>query len=247
MSTLWTFGDSALERKTRLRPDMPKHEVWTEILARKLGMNLKDFSWGASSIDYTFFHYRNQCDKFEPGDVVIVGITDLNRGWFLQNSPAITTIHRINSSNFVTEEQKKAIDIYFRDFYREDIDIANIKNFLDLLLYHQETKDIVIIAFCTNTYTYEKVEIPKKLGGSIGTLWHDVSMGEIVETEEEFGIVFHDIQYGCRTELRLNHMVEENHITLANKALHSVMTKEPIDFTTGFVKNVLSIEELKNG
>ena len=70
-------------------------------------------------------------------------------------------------------------------------------------------------------------------------------MGEIVETEEEFGQVFHDIQYGCRTEIRLNHMVEENHNTLAQKVLHSVMTMEPVDFTSGFVKNVLSIEEIK--
>jgi len=244
MNTLWTFGDSALERQTRLRPDMPKHEVWTEMLAKKLGMNLRDLSWGASSIFYTFYHYRQQCKNFKPGDIVLIGITDLNRAWFYEYSPAITTEHRCLSSSQVTPEQKEAISIYFRDFYRPDIDIASIQNFLDMLVYHQEKMDIKIIAFNTNSYTDEHIDIPKELTGNTGTLWQDISMEEIFETSEEYDEAFKSIQHGCKTEVRLNHMVEANHVILCNNVLHSIMTREPIDFKNGYHKKLMSIKEL---
>jgi hypothetical protein len=245
MNTLWTFGDSALERQTRLRIDAPKHETWTELLAKKLGMNLQDKSWGASSIFYTIYHYRQQCKNFKPGDIVVVGITDLDREWFFEKAPAITTLHRCLSSSQVTEEQKQAISIYFRDFYRPDIDIAAIENFLDVMVYHQNTMDVKIIAFCTNSYTDGLVDIPEQLCGNIGTLWQDISMEELLETSEEWDLVFKDIQHGCKTETRLNHMKECNHKVLCQSVLHSIMTGEPVDFKNGYKKDIMSVEELK--
>lgn len=244
MNTLWTFGDSAVERNIRLRPDMPQHETWTEILSKKLDMNLQDHSWGASSLDFTYFHYRQQLNNFKPGDIVIIGLTDLVRGWFVEQTPNMSTAHRVRSAKYISDDYKNFVDVFFNDYYREDVQINILQNFLDMLVYHQESKGIRIIAFATEQYTYDRVKIPKELTGAIGVLWQDAAMGEVIEGREAFDEVFYNIQYGSKTDTRLNHVSEPNHAIWADKMYDSIHTGQPFDFTTGFLKGIMSIKEL---
>lgn len=245
MNTLWTFGDSAVERNIRLRPDMPQHKTWTEILADKLEMKLSDHSWGASSLDFTYHHYRQQVENFKEGDVIIIGLTDLVRGWFVETTPNMSTAHRVRSAKFISDEYKDFVDTFFNEYYREDVQINILKNFLDMLVYHQESKGVRIIAFSTEQYTYERIKIPEELTGAIGVLWQDAAMGEVIEGPEAFDKVFYNIQYGSKTDSRLNHVSEPNHAIWAEKMYDSIHTGEPFDFTTGFLKGIMSIEELK--
>lgn len=244
MNRLWTFGDSAVERNIRLRPDMPQHETWTEILAKKLNFKLSDHSWGASSLDFTYYHYRQQLDNFKEGDIVIIGLTDLIRGWFIEKTPNMSTAHRVRSASFIPDSYKDFVDTYFDEYFREDVELNILHNFLDMLVYHQESKGIKVVAFSTEKYTYDRVKIPKQLNGAIGVLWQDASMGEVIEGEDEFGKVFYNIQYGNRTDTRLNHVSEPNHSIWAEKMFDSIHTGQPMDFTTGFLKNIMSINEL---
>ena len=39
-------------------------------------------------------------------------------------------------------------------------------------------------------------------------------------------------------------MSEPNHPILAKKIINSIETKEPIDFTTDFLKNIVSVKDL---
>jgi len=245
MSSIWTFGDSAVERNIRLRPDMPNHETWTEILAKKLGMKLQDYSWGGSSLDFTYYQYRNNLSRFNKGDIIIIGLTDLCRGWFYEKTPNLSSQHRINSSEYVSDDHKKAIDIYFNDFFREDVETHILHNFLDTLVYHQEKYGVKIITFSTEKYTYDRVNIPKELTGANGVLWQDASMGEVIEGREAYDKIFYNIQYGKKTDTRLNHVSEPNHAIWADKMYESIHTGEPMDFTTGFLKNIMSVKELE--
>ena len=244
MNTLWTFGDSAVERNIRLRPDMPQHETWTEILAKKLNYELSDHSWGASSLDFLYFHYRQQAANIKENDVVIIGLTDLIRGWFVHNTPNISNAHRARSAKYLSDKYKDFVDTFFDEYYREDVQLSILHNFLDMLVYHQKEKGCRIIAFATELYTYERVKIPKELTGAEGVLWQDAAMGEIIEGPEEFDKVFFNIQYGSKTDCRLNHVSEPNHAIWADKMYDSILTDRPMSFKTGFLTHITSIKEL---
>jgi hypothetical protein len=69
-------------------------------------------------------------------------------------------------------------------------------------------------------------------------------MGEVIEGREAFDEVFYKIQYGSKTDTRLNHVSEPNHAIWADKMHDSIHTGQPFDFTTGFLKGIMSIKEL---
>jgi hypothetical protein len=244
MSNIWAFGDSAIDRRIRLRYDMPQHETWIETVAKEFDSEIKDFSWGASSLSYLYFHYREQLENIEEGDIVIISLPYYDKSWFFKKSPTMSTAPRVRANNYFSDKQKEFITTYFDEIYCIEEEINTLKNFLDMLCYHQEKRGLNIIAFGAGIGINDSLQIPKELAGGIGSLWEGVSFGEIIEGEDAYIKLFHSVVQGAVTDTRLNHLSEPNHPIMAQKAINSIRTKEPIDFTTDFLKNIVSVKDL---
>jgi hypothetical protein len=244
MRNIWAFGDSAIDRRIRLRYDMPQHETWIETVAKELGAEIKDFSWGASSLSYLYFHYREQFKNMEKGDIVILSLPYYDKSWFFKKSPTMSTAARVCANNYFSDKQKDFITTYFDEIFCMDEEINTLANFLDMLCYHQEKKGLNIIAFGAGIGINDTLTIPKELSGGIGSLWEGVSFGEIIEGEDAYINLFNSVVQGAVTDTRLNHMSESNHPIMAKKIINSIRTKEPIDFTTDFLKNIVSVKDL---
>ena len=243
MNTLWTFGDSAMEQNSSLVPGAPSHRSWVEILAEKLNMNLVNKSWGSSALEYSYYHYREQLPNFKPGDVVLFGVTMLNRKWLYENRPNLSHLEFVKSRKYVSDEHKDWFKMYYDDFQREDVEVHMLEAFLDSLVLNQVQKEINIVAFFTENSTELKVKIPEQLNGSISCMY-EASMNEIHEGAPAFEEAFRKIGHGGKTETRKNHFSEPNHTVLADKFYDAIQTGNPIDFTQGFHNSLLGIKEL---
>lgn len=93
MSTLWTFGDSFTAEYFPVDdPTQPSNydkyksfrggnlpDTWPTLLSKKLGMRLQNMGVGGDSNYGIFYQFIRVCEKFESGDIVIVGWANLTR------------------------------------------------------------------------------------------------------------------------------------------------------------------------
>jgi hypothetical protein len=113
MPTLHTFGCSLsspyelflydnLKLYTRFHNNsLPK--IWPELLSNKLNLKLNNVAEPASGNDSIFHKFINTIDKFESGDVVIIGWSNLSRFRWAQNT---IWLKKTPSNNIIINEQE---------------------------------------------------------------------------------------------------------------------------------------------
>ncbi len=91
MNTLFTFGCSFTEDFTEVPSNASQSvyvkdflnnqipDAWPTVLSKLLGFNLKNYGKGGSSNYHIFDTICTHCDKFNKGDIVIIGWTGVNR------------------------------------------------------------------------------------------------------------------------------------------------------------------------
>jgi len=233
-NTLWTFGDSFINTYSR----MPIGENWTQMLAKKLGMELKDFGLSGSSLEYSTFQYTEHYDEIKEGDIVIVALTAFGaRKWLNINDIRIQTPHRLESAEDLTEQDKQH---YSRVFAEHDIrtTASLFTLFMHSLSDLKKQKGVKVVALpCFEHGTLyldglSLTNIPKVKGN----LRHHISDHEVKGSSEQKQCLQFD-------DPRVNHMEKCNHIILAEKVYESLINDTDIDLTTGFHAEVLNAND----
>jgi hypothetical protein len=216
---------------------------WPKKLADRLGVELVNGSLLGSSQDYSINQLLHWCDSITPNDYIVFVLTESLRFWMLERSPEVTRFEIMKQFPTVySPERIKACELFSGFINRPQLADIQMKGRLALLAHLTKTrkwrKPIVVSAFDDLT----KLPQYPDLIYSKGTLTYDVSYEEIKvkATTSEY------VQFIKGLDPRYNHMCLSNHNILINKLINSFNTGDLVDLTTGFKKEILNKETLKD-
>lgn len=219
--TVWVFGDSF----AYLHLDA---DTWPRQVARKLNQELKCYGEGGTGLAYTYEKFNDVRNQIEDNDTVILAVTELNRRWFIRDR-ASENIWKIMSRR---EDPKlsNAVEYYLRYLDNEPVYESYLQNFLYNIQFLTNKKNLnTILLPCFNT---SAVYLSKQ------NLNLTVASGELIKVSvAEFDPRFDHSPYTTISDIRPNHLTRSNHTILANKIIHSIQTKAPIDLNEGFVQH----------
>ncbi len=230
--TIWTFGDSFSKHFEHLP------ESWVERTARTLGTSVISYSKPLSTLEYTFYKFDQERNNIKENDIVIIGITTLDRRWFFKDIP-----FRLVD---LTPEQSVAIDYYntYLNHY-DEIHKTYVENFLFNVNYFTKKLNVHTIVF-PNFFDFDPV---------IQKIHHDLSHLHIVRgrigivSDNEFKpeiVSMAGPEWFMKSDIRLNHLIKSNHKILSDKVLDNIKNKTMIDITKDMVTGLLDDNMLTN-
>jgi hypothetical protein len=249
--TLYVFGDSFAS--TEINPTWTAKEIemyvtkkWSVLLSKKLGVELKNFGIGGSSLEYTYYKFNQIYTDLKEDDVIVIVLTDLNRKWIIQDRPGTASLVAVETHDNINPTLKKHAQWYFVNVVRAEIEETHLHNFLYTVhatTAHLKVKPLFICAFDKIsrgdwTVDVDTVDSIHVNNFSKGSLW-EVSSYEI--THQDTAIA---VKTNLKKEFRLNHLSDVQHPILADKILDYIHNGTIVDLTTGFVKNIYHTQDL---
>lgn len=233
MPTVWIFGDSFADSNVYTL-------AWTHQVANNLNYDLKVLALGGTSLDYTYTKFNEYKEQINPGDVVVLALTDLSRYWFLKNEPNRTYWMIMERD----PDMNKAIEQYLRYLENYNLKETYLENFLYNLHYFTKKQDIhtvILPSFnhIAQTLANFKVKVPSLNIASNSLL--NVSLNEFEQGTIDPTDLIRNI-----VEFRSCHMMYSNHLILADKILDNIKKQTPIDLSQGFVSYALNTRTLNN-
>lgn len=215
---LWVFGCSFSVAEPPSLED--KHPSWPEILAGKMKLTeYRNYAhWGVSN-EYIIDQFMKHDPEIQPGDTVIIQLTEKSRQWFIKDSPEISNFYVVDLENHVSKEQKKAIDMYIAHLDRDETQVMRyaltcmaINHISDV---RQDVRVMILPGF-------------NAVPGVVGTML-EICNNEFATEESRLNWYNKHL-----IDIRTNHMSEINHHILAEKIFHVFNTGTVLDLTTGF-------------
>ncbi len=251
--TLYVFGDSFAE--TYIDPIWNADDIercftrkWSVLLSKKLGVELKNYGIGGSSLEYTYYKFNQLRADLKEDDVVVIVLTDSLRKWIIQDRPETASLIAVETHDNINSKLKKYAQWYFVDVLRAEIEETHLHNFLyavHVTTAHLKVKPLFICAFDKIsrgewTVDVDVVDRIHRNNFAIGSLW-EVSSYEIEHSirDEAKAVCTH-----LRKEFRMNHLSDVQHPILADKILDYIHNGTIVDLTTGFVKNIYHTQDL---
>ena len=235
MRTLHIFGDSFSQ-------PFKEDWVWNNQLGNKLQVTaLSNNSHIGVSNDWIFSNVRdailgNQEKPLVQGDVVVVILTSPYRYWFFKDRPQLSNYMISNWDEFATKDDKGVIDAikgYVNYIQRDELDLIRTEFQIGWLkqMSRQIGFDLLLIPGFSMTIDF--TGLPDVLGDLTGS----VSNAEFISTKDD------STWYKGGIDTRYNHLSKDNHEILADKCVHSLMTRNPLDLCIGFKRQFLRGDE----
>ena len=227
---IYIFGDSFAE-------PFPEIEwTWVNQVSSMLGHKQKNLGFGGSGLEYTFEQFEQYHDYITKDDLVIICLTNEDRGYWFKQYPSVNTaeaVQYILHKHTISKEELVAIkyyQTYFLDIHKSKM-IVNLKNFLNTINNLAEKLQIKILVI--NAVLEYKIDFTryKNLLVSKGRLL-EISNKEI----KNFKLVE---ELNKHWDKRPNHLCRSNHIVLANKVVDSIINNVVLDLTTEFHQNII--------
>lgn len=243
MGTLRIFGDSYGSNIKDGRPEILDQQ-WHRLLAAELGMDYENKALGATSIDYGSYVWYNARNDIQPGDRVVVTVTQPHQRWLLENEPGISipaTFFWGLYDDRITPEVKKAMELYFNHLYHRNAEESGLYNWMCSLDHVARSKGIKIVVLPSFKSTVALVEpwrdqfshlhIAKGASAEISRFEHVKEMRAGMQI----------IRCG-----RANHLTPPNHKVLMEKLLAHFRDGAPVDLTEGFHKDLIRADNLED-
>jgi len=236
MPKLWITGDSY----SYIFPEDRDSRIWISQLANKLNCTVENGSISGASQDYCWQYLEDNKTNISPDDYVIVLLTKPNRYWLFEDKPEASNSKITNMAEMVGFKRAKIAKDFFNHIQRPEMDIMLVKNrlgWLDHVAHHRKWhKTLVIVGF---NQEYGSENSYPSLMFSKGNINEDISRQEQQDhTEREFFEGY---------DARYHHMVYSNHKIFANKVYETLVNNVQLDLTTGFIKQILTKDQLENG
>lgn len=242
--TIWVFGDSYMDNYDTLTQYKQISEngtiPWTKQFETKLNQKVHNLGRCGSSPDYSYTKFNENRHLIKSKDVVIFGLTSLDRRWFKRERPYMTVVHSEIVLNMFDKNERDAVKKYL------------------LYLEHPELYETYLLDFLYNLHS-----LTRELDLHTIIIPCMFSEMELLETLMKRFPRFHFVE-GCLAEVTrkqytdefcgkwknmvfdgmVNHLIWSNHTVLYEKIKNNIINDDPINFFTGFLENVISQENI---
>ena len=227
---LWCFGDSYIEQH------LVTDKYWVPMLARRLSMLVSNHAKGGTALGYTYYQFHQQQSNFKYGDIVIIGLTSINRNYFFVDRPNISFYHKL-FANDVSPEELTAMKLYTQYLFNESEIQVNIKNFLYSVQHicNQLALKVIIIPLFDD-YNFIDVSLFPSLDWAVGQSLSQVSNLEFIDDNMRHAL----FQKYNMSDIRLNHLCYQNHVVLSDKLYKCITESSTINLSTEFEKKFLT-------
>ena len=117
MNKLWIFGDSFSTGR-----DANRHISWTNLLAEKLGAELKITAKGGTSIGWLMYESFLAKDEFKEDDYIIFQTSTLNRAFLDKTKPSMTEFWKdCPHWNALNKKEKEGYTFHLERIHDEEI------------------------------------------------------------------------------------------------------------------------------
>ena len=240
--TVWIFGDSFAHLIDNTL--MESHNQWEFQIANRLNQPLRCFGDGGTSLDFTYEKFNSVRDEIQENDILIIALTDLDRRWFFRDRPTESCVWAKdkfkNNNNEFEAFKKYALYLNHREIYKTYlIDFLYNVSFLTM----EKNLHTIILPCFSDTFNIiegKKTNFP--LFNIPNNFLFEISNSEFTENFLKLGGM---LLLGSQ-DLRLNHFIKSNHDVLADKLYNNIINKIPLDFTQGFIKNIVDTNNLKD-
>lgn len=215
--SLWIFGCSFSVSQPAGKST---HPTWANILAEK--MKLTEFhdyaQWGVSN-EYIVDQFMKVNNEIQPGDTIIIQLTEKSRQWFFKDQPCIANFYIADLNKYISKKQHQAVKMYIEYLDRDES--QDMRYALTCMaLQHVST----VMSSCRIMILPGFSSVP----GATGSLL-SVCNGEFKSDDSR-----NKWYENYRIDIRANHMSEVNHYILAEKIFHTFNTGSMLDLTSGF-------------
>lgn len=179
---IWYFGDSFVgEARYRYEPPPCPVSYWTCLVNEAFGLDpgkalmagglfgedTLNFGLGGSSLEYSYWQFKQQVDNFQPNDIVIFVLTHPKRRWCNFPDPKNTNLH---AAGDIAKWEYTHLNI-------EPIEQMKTQHFLWYLHAIKEQKKlramVVMEAFHNNKL--DQLEFPDSIIHNNGDLWMNIA------------------------------------------------------------------------
>jgi hypothetical protein len=236
MPTLWSFGDSFSEI-------LPDKRCYTTIIAKSLNLDLMPrIVTGGTSLQYLFDVQWGLHEQMQPGDRVIICLTNTFRSYLIKDNPRASNPKSPNMKD-VDPAKAKALKSYYQHLH----DQKDILLYLRAWFYHLDaickrihTKAVVMDIFDSDGPKTKDIDssMHDNIIRGMGYL-NDVSIAECANMD-----TFNHVQHTMDL-LRDNHLSVPNHEILADKIIQAWKSNS-LDLTQNFVSKCFDIHRVKD-
>lgn len=239
--TIWAFGDSYVDsyKNNSKYNQLGSRGIkpWIESVGLRLNQQVNNLGCCGSSVDFSYTKFNKVRHQICENDIIIFGLTSLDRRWFLPNNPTKSVITTNTILNFYTSEQREAIKNYLLYLDREDIQHVYLKNFIENLYdLTNKLKLHTILIPCMyieyeilkeHKHLYPNLQIPNGFLSNVNYKQYSEKFhAKMMRTFVEDGLI--------------NHLVWSNHSVLTEKIIKNIVDKEPIDLENGFYEYIVT-------
>jgi len=222
VNTFWLYGDS-------FAVDWGVDWSWPRLTAPALGVS-RSVNQAQAGCANTYTLSRFRSDPHQPGDTVVVCVTESTRHWFIEQEPALanyqTILHSQESLQFQKQhpQQHSAIVSYYEQLQRTDLDDLALECQVSWLWDQALQRGVRLLLMPGFDHSLTRPHDAVQFKGSLNS----VCMNEFVSDRDR-------IQwYNQGIDTRANHLSRVNHEILAAKIIAAVREGIPVDLTEGF-------------
>jgi len=253
---IYLFGDSFAYCHYN-KDNLVFQKTYPAILANYYKTEIKSYARGGVANSFIFKSFNDlfsQIKKFNDDDIVIINITASTRIWFWENHPELSDSKKVKAA-WANENVKffergvnirelhnfyKFYQLYMHFFYFEERERTIIENFILSLIKRTDNLNkppILIPCFAAEWSWTKKIVKKKKLPIIVPNLHlDDISRNEIKGT----------IPTTHNWEHRINHLMPENHLILADKIINADKNTYSINFKSHFKKDLVDSKDLES-
>ena len=239
MSTLWIFGDSYANNNLYGREHILEQQ-WHRVLARELAYDYQNLAVSGSSLDYLYHEWHRLYKQFQPGNLVVIVITGLNRRWLLKDRPEFSNPLNLFSgdiTNSITRSKNKALLYYYKHLDHPGASEAALYNWLcavDLFCSRNRVKVLLMPAFkdtkdLLKEWRGDLKHVEISVGRALGNVSYAEHADELVGGKE----VLYERDGRCC------HLTPPNHRILVDKILDCYKYGKPLDLSKGFLSGLI--------
>jgi len=248
--TIWAFGDSFIGdfKNLNYKSEQKKRGIkpWIRAIGEQLNQSVVNHGCPGSSPDYTYHMFRQERDNIQDNDILIVGISNLFRRWFIKDKPNNTMLNNKKSisEQHTSAEFMKAVKYYLIHLNHEELYETYCIDFLYNLDHLTKEKNLHTILLPLMYYEYEWLNTDYRYKFN-NFHWPNMPLTNVHSNEYEkwYFERIHDI---IGMDGKYNHLTWTNHAILTNKIVNNISYKIPLDFKTEFVEGIITHKTIQS-
>ena len=247
--TIWAFGDSFVADYKNIPGHKNQHnkrniKSWIYAVGDKLNQTVNNKALCGSSPDYSYEQFNSARDSIDYKDIIIVGITNLDRRWLLRKIPYFTIFNDIKVMNQINDQSvATAIKQYLTHLDHRELYKTYCLDFLYNLDNLTKERDLHTIVL---PIMHDEFEWLTALDFKFTNFhWPNYPLTQICNNEYEQSF-FYKIHGNVIADGKVNHLTWSNHAVLTDKIVDNIKNKNKLDLENGFKQHHITAQSVND-